>query len=731
MQQGPEVVIRAQDGSEHVFPPGFDPKKAAEIVRTKSAPAPAAPPTSGFIAPAGDNSFEWGRINPGAAKEYAGNVLDAGIGAAKGVANTVIGLGEAFYNYVPGVKQLSDAVNGQPAVEDPSLSNVVTGQAPRNAFEGARRAVAPTNTAQRIGQGAEQIAEFFIPAGAAEKTAATIATKAAPLFRNAPRLVQAASRTVPRMVTEAAAAGAVTGAQGGDATTGAVMGAAGPIINAGVTAAAGKLKEGAQKLVVQALGPTKERYKAIAERLAPEMLKRGIRGSREGMIEQAAAKLETAGEAVDDALQQFGERHVGTKPLVDALETTKDAFRTTAVSAPKAAADAPAFFVGRAGATEDEVWFKALADAKKNGYKGSVGELRAAFNDRVAQAKALEAEMAQSSAEYGHEAFLSTIRDLGGLRPFSRDIHRNKMRGDYQSIVNAFNNKGLWGQQGGASIFRNKGLAADDMVQQLQNDPRWKHLVSDETDLLGLLDEIGRAGPTKASGKGIEDYLQAAGVRPGAPWWNEAGAAGPKVVEFEPRAIRQIEKLQNVLVDLGEEARVDQLVAIRRAWDHVVKQAGGFDHRAPGGIGIPLKDTTEAWAKREGAGAIRRLLNEEVPELTAINKEFSFWKNLHDVLEQTQKRTQPQGPGLGRQVAEVAGAAAGSGSGVTTAFALGKVARFADSVMRGPRWRMASAQMKDSLADAIMEGNLQKITTTLGRIAAGGASQVTQPAIAR
>lgn len=40
MAQGPEVVIVGDDGTEHVFPPGFDPKRAAAIVRTGGAPKP-------------------------------------------------------------------------------------------------------------------------------------------------------------------------------------------------------------------------------------------------------------------------------------------------------------------------------------------------------------------------------------------------------------------------------------------------------------------------------------------------------------------------------------------------------------------------------------------------------------------------------------------------------------------------------------------------------------------
>src|SRR5205814_4658508 len=152
------------------------------------------------------------------------------------------------------------------------------------------------------------------------------------------------------------------------------------------------------------------------------------------------------------------------------------------------------------------------------------------------------------------------------------------------------------------------------------------------------------------------------------------------VVEFEPRAIKQLTGLQQVLTDLGPTPTVEQLVAVRRAWDKVVSQAGGFEHRAAGAIGVPLKDISEAWAKREATSAIRELLAQQVPDLAAVNKEYAFWKGLNDVLTQTLKRTQPQGPSLTRQVLETGSAAMGGAIGSTVGpvgaaggVALGKV----------------------------------------------------------
>jgi hypothetical protein len=441
---------------------------------------------------------------------------DVGVGVMKGAANTAIGLGEMVHQ-VPGVTTAVDALYGQPGVSEA-------------AFPEARAAVQPTNTAQRIGYGAEQIGEVILPGGAIRRAATAATTRAAPTL--ARFMGRRSAQTLPAAAVESASAAGIAGAQGGDPTTAAIGGAVVPIAGSMVRSAAPALRAAAQKKVVQALGPTKERFKAMAERIAPGILRRGLRGSREQLQAQAAEIAETAGQQVDDAIRQYGARATGTQPILDALERAKDAFRT-----------------------------------------------------------------------------------------------------------------------------------------------------------------VTQAG---------------------------------KVVVYEPRSVAQLEGLQRIISDLGPRATVAQLVAIRQGWDKVVAQAGGFAHRAPGSIGVPLKDQSEAWAKREATAAIRKLLNTEVPELGAINAEYSFWKSLDDVLTMTLQRTQAQGPGLIRQTAEAAGqvggavvfAPSGPASAVGGAFVFGKMAKMAQQVFTSPRWRFATAKMKDRLAAAIESGNVSRIAMALVRVGA-------------
>lgn len=471
--------------------------------------------------------------------------VSAGIG--KGIFNTALGMVQLAHK-IPGVTAASDAV--QRAV----YGDVVPAD---QLISAARAETKPQGTAENIGFGIEQTAEFFVPGGAVKRGAQALA-KAAPKVAGA-----------SRGAAEAVSAGAVSGVQGGDPLTAAGIAGAVPVVGAGISRAVPALREQAAKKVFQALGPTKERYKAMASRLTPEIQKRGLGGSRESLAATAAETAETVGAQIDEAIQEFGARGVDTAPIVSALETAKDAFRTF------------------------------------------------------------------------------------------------------------------------------KSMPLEDAVKSGANRAKGARVVGDRVEI---------------------------------------------PVVFEPRAIRQLEGLQGVIADLGPNPRVDQLIAVRRAWDKVVDQAGGYSHRAGGAIGVPLKDQTEAWAKREATGAIRKLLAEEVPELAALNKEFAFWKGLESVLTQTLQRTAPQSKGLlnatargaGQVVGGVAGSSAGAPGAIGGALIAGKVASTLEAMFTSPRFRFVDAKLRTALADALTTGYRPRIEHAIARItAAMGGGGALQPSAAR
>src|SRR5436190_23862473 len=372
----------------------------AEDIDPPTATAPSGPVT--FRAEDIDRPPDFTTTNeppsPALLRQAGEAVENLGIGAAKGVGQSVIGAGR-LVQMIPGVTRAVDALYGSPGISEEAMRQ-------------AEELVRPQGVAQHVGKGAEQIAELIVPGSKLAQAGEAAATRFAPTL--APLVGETVATYAPRAAVEAAGQAGMAKIQGGDPRVAAVLGAAAPAVGAAVEALPAKLKEQATTQVVQALGPTKERFKAIAEKLAPKILQRGLGGSREALQEQAATTLTKVGTELDAILAQHATQPITAKPVLDALETAKDAFRTTT-------------------------------------------------------------------------------------------------------------------------------------------------------------------------------------------------AAGT-VVEFEPRAIKQLTVLQQVLTDLGPTPTVEPLVAVRRAWDKVVSQAGGFEHRAAGAIGVPLKDISEAWAKREATTAIRAQL---------------------------------------------------------------------------------------------------------------------------
>ena len=196
-------------------------------------------------------------------RTWGDTAADVATGAVKGAANTAIGLGQMVHR-IPGVSRAVDALYGQPGLSQAS-------------FPAARALVQPTNTPQQVGYTGEQIGEFFIPAGTAAKAG---------------------------LAAEAGKSALTSLAQSGNLTDAAISGgltAAAPVVSNVVGAVSDRLKTGAQKTMAQALGATKEWAKSEAEKLAPEMLTRGVRGSRAGMLAQARSTAATVGQALNDA----------------------------------------------------------------------------------------------------------------------------------------------------------------------------------------------------------------------------------------------------------------------------------------------------------------------------------------------------------------------------------------------------------------------------------------------
>lgn len=214
-------------------------------------------------------------------------------GVGKGLANTAIGLGELAHKF-PGVSNVVDAIYGGPQGDT---------------YEKARQVVAPKTGAEKAGYYGEQIGEFFFPVGDAAKIG---------------KLAKAAE------VGKSALLGT---AQSGSAAQGGISGGLTAVLPGGGAAnrIASKLEASAEQNVARALGPTKEWAKAEAAKLAPQMLERGVGGSRPQLLARASAETERLGKAIGaevEAAAQAGQTVSGAK-FADAIAQARDTLMMT------------------------------------------------------------------------------------------------------------------------------------------------------------------------------------------------------------------------------------------------------------------------------------------------------------------------------------------------------------------------------------------------------------------
>lgn len=193
-----------------------------------------------------------------------------------------------------------------------------------------------------------------------------------------------------------------------------------------------------------------------------------------------------------------------------------------------------------------------------------------------------------------------------------------------------------------------------------------------------------------------------------------------KKVVHNPRKQAQIDKVKAILNEYGDSMTTEQAVALRQTWDDVVARAGGYDEKAGNQFGVTLDDATEAGVKRPIARALRKELAKANPDLATINQEFKFWADLDDVASATKTRQVGQKRNLTKQIVRggAMAAAGAGGGGVTGAVVAGEAASRLEALFGSAKWKLASAQLKTKLADALASGDQDRIAAAIGRITA-------------
>lgn len=233
-----------------------------------------------------------------------------------------------------------------------------------------------------------------------------------------------------------------------------------------------------------------------------------------------------------------------------------------------------------------------------------------------------------------------------------------------------------------------------------------------EAGTLKGLKETAIEGTIK-SGEQIDELLKGIGknkvetkpILEGINKFKERFIIDGKVVE--PLAIKTADDIERVVLSLGKEVDVDSLVKLRRIWDKQIAKKGA-------GFGLDDLTTFSNDIKKEATASIRSVLAKESPELDLLNKEFSFWRGVDDVVGATLERTAGQSGKLRSRIGQGFGSVAGGVTGgVPGVFIGAEVGKRLTQAFNSAAWKTKSAIWRNRFADRLIEGNFEGLAIML------------------
>jgi hypothetical protein len=182
----------------------------------------------------------------------------------------------------------------------------------------------------------------------------------------------------------------------------------------------------------------------------------------------------------------------------------------------------------------------------------------------------------------------------------------------------------------------------------------------------------------------------------------------------QPQAVNAISGIQDIVKQYGPDIPQDHLRRLRQIFEEAPAQSGAY-------LGADLSTKYTLNAQKEAADSIRGILNKN-PDISALNKEISFWLDVQRVTRDSGLRRTGQEGGLMKVLSPLAGSVAGAAGflekgpqvGVEAALAT-TLAGYTAQAMRSPTWRTASAVLKDRFANALARGDVKAVTGLLGR----------------
>lgn len=169
-------------------------------------------------------------------------------------------------------------------------------------------------------------------------------------------------------------------------------------------------------------------------------------------------------------------------------------------------------------------------------------------------------------------------------------------------------------------------------------------------------------------------------------------------VVVDDAAYNAYERMQRKLLEVADiDVSPQSLRELRQIWDKGSARTGNFS--------FTDADSVLNEARKAAANAVRNELANEFPHIAKINKEFSFWSNVDDILTDTIRRIKSQ-TGLIEPIAQIAGLA--TGSTVIHAVLKGIALKNIVKLFRSTGWRTISATKKYQLAKLLARGESNK-----------------------
>lgn len=230
-----------------------------------------------------------------------------------------------------GVGQTARQLGSLAPAAGAGLAQLITGKRTQ-AFEPiSKELVTPQGTAQKVGYGAEKIAEFLLP-GKVITAGITGVRTALTTAKLSPALVKwlTAGASAGMEALSAGAVSKIQGATNKDARNSAilagVLSAPLKLLNEFKAPIAGAIQKTAEKKGAQALGATTREMKQLSDRVVPELLKRKTFFlTRGGLEEKAIAKADDFGAKIGDAFEALSpETKIHITPIINSLEKLKD-----------------------------------------------------------------------------------------------------------------------------------------------------------------------------------------------------------------------------------------------------------------------------------------------------------------------------------------------------------------------------------------------------------------------